>query len=73
VAGEITTPTRSFAEFNLTAETLASVDAMGYRAPTEVQAETVPRAKTFHSYLILAAALLFLGEIFTRRFLLGAA
>jgi ATP-dependent RNA helicase DeaD len=36
--------TRSFAEFNLTAETLASLEAMGYRAPTEVQAETLPRA-----------------------------
>src|SRR3989441_749868 len=36
--------TRSFADLNLTAETLASLDAMGYRAPTEVQAETVPRA-----------------------------
>jgi ATP-dependent RNA helicase DeaD len=36
--------TRSFAELNLTAETLASLDAMGYRAPTEVQAETLPRA-----------------------------
>src|SRR5438093_5847370 len=41
---EITTPTRSFADFNLTAETLASVDAMGYRGPTEVQVETIPRA-----------------------------
>jgi ATP-dependent RNA helicase DeaD len=36
--------TRSFADLNLTAETLASLDAMGYRAPTEVQAETLPRA-----------------------------
>ena len=36
--------TRSFAELNLTAETLASLEAMGYRAPTEVQAETLPRA-----------------------------
>src|SRR5438034_7909289 len=36
--------TRSFAELNLTAETLASLDAMGYRAPTEVQGETIPRA-----------------------------
>ena len=36
--------TRSFAELNLTAETLASLDAMGYRVPTEVQAETLPRA-----------------------------
>src|ERR1700730_9660056 len=36
--------TRSFADLNLCAETLASLDAMGYQAPTEVQAETVPRA-----------------------------
>jgi len=36
--------TRSFADLNLTAETLASLEAMGYRAPTEVQAETLPRA-----------------------------
>src|SRR5262245_17853120 len=35
---------RSFADLNLTAETLASLDTMGYRTPTEVQAETVPRA-----------------------------
>src|SRR5438876_1608000 len=41
---EIATSARSFADLNLRAETLASVDAMGYRAPTEVQAETVPRA-----------------------------
>ena len=41
---EITAATRSFADLNLTAETLASLDAMGYRAPTEVQAETLPRA-----------------------------
>jgi ATP-dependent RNA helicase DeaD len=36
--------TRSFAALNLSAETLASLDSMGYQAPTEVQAETVPRA-----------------------------
>jgi ATP-dependent RNA helicase DeaD len=35
---------RSFAALNLTAETLASLDAKGYRAPTECQHETVPRA-----------------------------
>jgi ATP-dependent RNA helicase DeaD len=35
---------RSFPALNLSAETLASLDAMGYKAPTEVQAETVPRA-----------------------------
>jgi ATP-dependent RNA helicase DeaD len=41
---EVATGTRSFADLNLSAETLASVDAMGYRAPTEVQSETIPRA-----------------------------
>src|SRR5689334_1656157 len=43
---EIAAPaaTRSFAALNLSAETLASLDAMGYKAPTEVQAETAPRA-----------------------------
>jgi ATP-dependent RNA helicase DeaD len=41
---EITATTRSFGDLSLTAETLASLDGMGYRAPTEVQAETVPRA-----------------------------
>ena len=35
---------RSFAALNLTAETLASLDAKGYKAPTECQQETVPRA-----------------------------
>jgi ATP-dependent RNA helicase DeaD len=37
-------PIASFAALNLRAETLASLEAMGYRAPTECQAETVPRA-----------------------------
>ena len=41
---EIATTTRSFGDLGLTAETLASLEAMGYRAPTEVQAETLPRA-----------------------------
>ena len=41
---EIATSARSFGDLGLTAETLASLDAMGYRAPTEVQAETLPRA-----------------------------
>ena len=41
---EIATTSRSFADLELSAETLASVDAMGYKAPTEVQAETIPRA-----------------------------
>src|SRR5262245_65214943 len=40
---ELTT-TSSFDSLPLSAETLASLDAMGYRTPTEVQAETVPRA-----------------------------
>jgi ATP-dependent RNA helicase DeaD len=35
---------RSFAALELTAETLASLDAKGYRAPTECQQETLPRA-----------------------------
>jgi ATP-dependent RNA helicase DeaD len=39
-----TATTSSFADMGLTAETLASLDAMGYRAPTEVQQEAVPRA-----------------------------
>jgi ATP-dependent RNA helicase DeaD len=41
---EIATPTRSFAVLNLTAETLASVEAKGYKTPTDCQAETVPKA-----------------------------
>src|SRR5687767_15821419 len=43
---EVTTTSRSFDELNLSAETLSSLDAMAYRAPTEVQSETVPRALT---------------------------
>jgi ATP-dependent RNA helicase DeaD len=45
---EIETPTaaKSFAALNLSAETLASLDAMGYKAPTDVQWETAPRALT---------------------------
>jgi len=43
---DITTLERSFAALNLSAETLASLDAKGYRAPTEVQFETIPRALT---------------------------
>ena len=39
-----TTPTKSFAALNLSAETLSSLDQMGYKAPTDVQFETVPRA-----------------------------
>ena len=41
---EIDTTAGSFATLNLSAETLASLDAKGYQAPTDVQAETVPRA-----------------------------
>jgi ATP-dependent RNA helicase DeaD len=42
---EIAAASRSFASLNLTAETLASLDAKGYRQPTDVQAETIPRAQ----------------------------
>jgi ATP-dependent RNA helicase DeaD len=41
---EITTTARSFAALNLSAETLSSLDSMGYQAPTDVQLETIPRA-----------------------------
>jgi len=41
---ETTTAAASFDALNLRAETLASLEAMGYRAPTEVQAEAIPRA-----------------------------
>jgi ATP-dependent RNA helicase DeaD len=41
---ELTTTANSFASLPLSAETLASLEAMGYQAPTEVQAETIPRA-----------------------------
>jgi ATP-dependent RNA helicase DeaD len=40
------TPARSFAALNLSAETLSSLDQMGYQAPTDVQFETVPKALT---------------------------
>jgi ATP-dependent RNA helicase DeaD len=43
---EIATSKGSFAALELSAETLASVEAKGYAAPTEVQAETIPRAMT---------------------------
>src|SRR6266850_5179927 len=39
------TTSRSFDPLNLSAETLASLDAMGYKAPTDVQFETIPRAQ----------------------------
>jgi len=35
----------SFDSLNLSAETLSSLDAMGYKAPTDVQFETIPRAQ----------------------------
>src|SRR5216684_449879 len=35
---------RSFDSLNLSAETLASLDGMAYKAPTDVQFETIPRA-----------------------------
>jgi ATP-dependent RNA helicase DeaD len=37
---------RSFAALDLRAETLASLEAKGYKAPTDCQAETIPRALT---------------------------
>src|SRR5712691_8746455 len=43
---EIATTTRSFDALNLAAETLAALDAKGYKAPTDVQQETIPRAMT---------------------------
>jgi len=42
---EIAAPSRSFESLNLSAETLASLDAKGYREPTPVQAETIPRTQ----------------------------
>jgi ATP-dependent RNA helicase DeaD len=41
---EIATTDRSFAALDLSAQTLASLEAMGYKVPTEVQHETIPRA-----------------------------
>ncbi len=40
-----TTAAASFAAMNLRAETLASIDAKGYKAPTDCQAEAIPRAQ----------------------------
>jgi len=37
---------RSFAALDLSAQTLASLEAMGYKVPTDVQTETIPRAIT---------------------------
>src|SRR6266511_860409 len=41
---EIAITDRTFAALDLSAQTLASLDAMGYKAPTDVQLETIPRA-----------------------------
>jgi ATP-dependent RNA helicase DeaD len=49
---EITTSPRSFDALNLSAETLASLDAKGYRAPTDVQLETIPRAMAGHDLVV---------------------
>jgi ATP-dependent RNA helicase DeaD len=43
---QTTSDTRSFHTLNLAAETLASLEAMGYTGPTDVQHETIPRALT---------------------------
>ena len=43
---EIATAPRSFAALDLSAQTLASLEPMGYKAPTDVQFETIPRALT---------------------------
>jgi ATP-dependent RNA helicase DeaD len=37
---------RTFAALDLSAQTLASLEAMGYKVPTDVQTETIPRAIT---------------------------
>src|SRR5262245_41861494 len=41
-----TSSERSFHSLALSAETLASIDAKGYRTPTDCQFETIPRALT---------------------------
>src|SRR5712691_12483968 len=41
---EIAITDRTFAALDLSAQTLASLDAMGYKVPTDVQLETIPRA-----------------------------
>src|SRR5262245_16351325 len=47
-----TSQARSFAALNLSAETLASLDAKGYQAPTDVQHETIPRALAGHDLVV---------------------
>jgi ATP-dependent RNA helicase DeaD len=41
---EVTASTHSFAALNLSAETLAALDAKGYKTPTDCQVESIPRA-----------------------------
>ena len=41
---EIATTHAGFAALELSAETLASLEGKGYKAPTDVQAEAIPRA-----------------------------
>jgi ATP-dependent RNA helicase DeaD len=41
---EIASTERSFHTLELSAETLSSIEAKGYRTPTDCQAETIPRA-----------------------------
>src|SRR5687767_5519059 len=43
---EMGTADRSFAALNLKPETLSSIEAKGYRVPTDCQFETIPRALT---------------------------
>src|SRR5262249_23738566 len=43
---DIATAHRSFAVLELSAQTLSSLEAMGYKAPTDVQFETIPKALT---------------------------
>jgi ATP-dependent RNA helicase DeaD len=48
---EVTTA-RAFAALNLSAETLASLDQKGYKVPTDVQAETIPRVLAGHDLVV---------------------
>ena len=41
---EITTPSRSFGAYHLSVDTLRSLEAKGYRTPTDVQHESIPLA-----------------------------
>jgi ATP-dependent RNA helicase DeaD len=49
---DVTVPAKTFEALNLSAETLASLDAKGYRAPTDVQFETIPRALAGHDLVV---------------------